>query len=123
MTEKKYEPKGKILRFLEAVKAEPQRVFTSAEVAHIMRTTIKAVSTATECAIREHMVFRAKRTGYRGLVFSGTPFADVTPAAKRKHPERPVITNGWATDPDDPRIQKVVPGWKPPQMVCTRSGA
>ena len=36
---------------------------------------------------------------------------------KDQRPEK-----GWLTDPDDPRIGKVVQGWKPPKMVHVRGG-
>lgn len=122
--EKQYIPKGRIVRLLDAMQAEPEREFDSREAALIMRCNYKAVSSATEYAIEAHLMYRAKRRGYRGLVFRGTPFpVERQEAPQRKHPERPVIRNGWATDPNDPRIQKVVPGWVPPRMVCTRTGA
>jgi hypothetical protein len=117
---KEYNPtKGKIVPLLALMKEDPMREFSVAEAAEVMRCSTKSVSPLAAWACKSGVMFR--RTVERRLFLRGSPYPEAEQKVMaRKHPERVVIRDGWATDPDDPRIGKVVPGWTPPKMVCVR---
>lgn len=113
--------KGKALPFIEAVAAEPHRIWSVPEAAKIMGCNVHGVCHVLTRALAQGLVFRGKREGV--AVFRGTPFpaheAERPPPLRNRKPK----TGAWTPDPDDLRIPKVVPGWAPPKMVCTRSGS
>lgn len=114
-----YTPRGKIVPFIEAVKADPDRVWTIADIAKVMELHSRKVGGSLVYAERNGVVFRAKRDGR--LVYSGKPFPDgEAPPEPKKKLARRKEDEGWATQPDDMRIPRVVPGWVPPQMVAPR---
>lgn len=120
MTE--YKPRGRVLAMLAAIEAEPARVFTAAECAQIMDCDQRTVGAYMVYAVRSGRVCKTKvgrQANYSGLRPENAP-----PLPKRGRQQcnpKIVASTSWMTDPDDPRIGKVVPGWKPPQMVCVRS--
>jgi hypothetical protein len=118
---KPYEPKGRMADLVSALEAEPGRTFTSQEAAQIMGCELVAVSSAVFYAVRAGRIFK-KAQSRRLLLLRATPFPGESSQANRPINVRKEA-DGWATDPDDPRIGKVVLGWKPPQMVCVRLAA
>lgn len=119
-----YIARGKIVPFIEAAQAEPTRVWTCAEAARLIGLKSNKLGGSLIYAIRGGIIHRGKRGGQ--IVYSATPLPDIAlPPPKvqtyrDRHPERFVPGKAWATDTDDVRVPKVVPGWKPPQMVCVR---
>lgn len=121
---KQYTPTGKALTLLELMAQDPAREFTTKQAATVMHCDFRSVTGAVEACVRFGLMFWRKVDNR--VILRGSPFPPGSQRAhtpSRRHPERPVISEGWATDRNDPRIGKVVPGWKPPQMVCTRTGA
>lgn len=116
---KPYIPRGKIVPFIEAVKANPERVWTISQIADVMGLHSRKVGGSLVYAERNGVVFRAKREGR--LVYSGRPLPDgePPPVPKKKLARRPGC-DAWLTTPEDIRVPKVVPGWTPPVMVAPR---
>jgi hypothetical protein len=117
-----YQPRGPVLLLLTAMRKEPDREYTAKECAEIMGCEPRAVGATTDYACRAEMIHRRKDG--RRLVFRASPYlagemfrpnSKVSPLRVVSKPP-PV----WTPDADDPRITKVVPGWKPPVMVCVR---
>lgn len=128
-----YTPKGwRVLRLLEQMAKEPTRIFNSVECAKIMECKQAAVSPTLEYAVRARKVFKrhtGKRCEYSLTEMAGAVILKPTRALKSKptmgaHGVLSVPANArvWATDPDDPRIGKVDPTWKPPVMRHVRGG-
>lgn len=118
---KAYEPSGMVRLLLEAVKDEPSRIFTVSEAAKVMGISSVRVYGSIAYAVRAGVLHRGTKGGV--LVLSGSPLAEELPLPKQqqdKNLHRKPVAAGWATDPSDPRIGKVIPGWVPPQMVCVR---
>jgi hypothetical protein len=117
-----YQPRGRMLLILEAIAAEPERIFTAAECGQIMNIPTREVGSYLAYAIRARKVFRNGVP--RQYVYRGTPFPGVKPdaikAPKCKVYKSRKVSRTWEPDPDDIRIPRVVPGWAPPQMVCPR---
>lgn len=122
-----YEPTGKILKLLAAVEAEPMREFHPREVAVIADCDVRAVTAMVEYARRARRIFR-RREG-RAWMYRGTPYRNREEAAlptggrrKKQDPMnmRAAEVRKWDPTADDPRIPKVVPGWRPPVMVPPR---
>lgn len=131
---KPYTPSGKMVHLLAALEAEPDRTFTGREVAQLLGgVDIRTVSSYVFYAERAGRLFKrvVGKSNTRQLLIRTTPFQGVDVPTKPSNDMarqgwkegREPRSEGWITDPDDPRIGKVVPGWKPPQMVCTRRGA
>lgn len=119
--EKPYIPTGRPLIMLERMALDPEYEFTTREAASIMKCDFRSVTGSLEPAVRAGLLFWRKV--HNRVYLRGTPFppgSSGTGAARRREPLIPLIQQGWATDPDDPRIGKVVPGWVPPKMVCAR---
>jgi hypothetical protein len=119
-----YQPRGVVLRLLAALRNEPEREFTAKECAEIMDCEPRAVGPFTDYARKHEMIYRRKEG--RKCLFRASPYlagemfrpnSKVSPLRVVSKPP-PV----WTPDADDPRIAKVVPGWKPPVMVCVRNG-
>lgn len=125
MTLKPYTPRGdKVLTLLAALEAKPERIFTSDECASLLRCTKRAVGAYLDYAVRGERVF--KRKVGRNVEYCATRMdgsSKPPPRGRQQLTAKVVTSGGWATDREDPRIGKVVPGWKPPQMVCARLGA
>jgi hypothetical protein len=128
-TKKPYVPHGKMIPLLAALEAEPEREFTGYEAAEIIGGDVRQVSSFVFYAERAGRVFKriVKQGRLRYLLLRATPFPDAQPVrpsediARQGWKEgRAVRSEGWTTDPDDIRIGKVVPGWKPPVMRCVR---
>jgi hypothetical protein len=127
-----YEPRGaRVLVLLERMAAEPARIFSSVECAQIMGCKQAAVSPTLLYAVKARKVFK-RNTGKR-CEYSLTEMAGAVvlpPAKPRGRPKMcatgviqpKVYEPQWATSPDDHRIGKVVPGWKPPVMRHVRGG-
>jgi hypothetical protein len=118
-TDKPYCPRGAIVPLIEAVRAEPERIFTVADAVKVMGVRSNKVGGSLTYALRAEVIFRGKVKGQ--TVYKGTPFApevkmDPPPVQKKTVK----VAAGWPTSADDPRIPQVVPGWKPPSMVCVR---
>ena len=118
-----YQPKGHVVPFIEAIKADPHRVWSSSEAAEVMKIQVRRVSATVKYPIAAGLIHKGCVWG--AVAYSGMPFAtseQATPGgakhAKRRKRE-PVV---WTPDPDDLRIPRVVPGWVPPKMVCAREG-
>lgn len=122
---KPYQPSGAVRLLLEAVQADPARVLTCAEAAKVMGIARVKVYGSVAYAVRAGVLHKGKRGEI--IVLSGSPIPEEAPKPKKgrhqpKDHQKPVAA-GWTTDPNDPRIQKVTPGWQPPKMVCVRSAA
>lgn len=121
-----YQPRGIVLILLPRLDAEPTRIFSHSECARIMGCKPSAVSATLLYAVKARRIF--KRNTGTCCEYSATEMAGsvvLPPSRKRtKHPEVATpIEQGWLTDPNDPRIGKVVPDWKPPVMRHVRGGA
>lgn len=119
---KPYTPTGKIVPFIEAMRDDPHRIWTIADIARVMGLQSNKVGGSLLYAERNGIVFRGKRNGL--TVFRGVPFefGGREPPPAKKKPSRIIqITGGWATPPDHIRIPKVIPGWTPPVMVAPRT--
>ena len=112
-----YKPRGVLLLLLAAVKAEPEREFTSEEAAAIMGCHRRAVGAFTEYAVRAGLLFKRSSRSPRVLLLRGTPF----PGGQQPQPTRTVSQAPEPVSTDDVRIPRVVEGWKPPTMVAPRS--
>jgi len=94
-----YEPRGKVGQVVEAMRAEPARIWTSADVAQVMEVQQAAVTAHLDTAIKHQVIFRKLENGR--CQYSVKPF--------------PV---------DDIRIPQVpTGGYVPPQMIATRPGS
>lgn len=124
---KPYAPRGKILPLLAVMKAEPERTFTLPEAGEVMGIHQHKVIAMVTYALRAEIMFRAKNEKGR-WVLKGSQFTGLNEPAPApiqnlgrtlsKHRDNP-----WRTTEDDIRVPKVVPGWRPPQMVAPRGGA
>jgi hypothetical protein len=119
---KPYKPKGVVLNLLSAMRAEPEREFTATECAEIMGCIPRAVGAFVEYSLKFGLI--AKRKENRKCFFRAAPYTDEavpklrTPTNQLKlRPPGP-----WTPDLDDPRIPRMVEGWKPPVMRCVRAG-
>lgn len=120
---KPYTPRGYIVPLIQAAKADPQRIFTVSEAVKLMGVKSRKVGGSLTYALRAGMIFRGKVNGL--TAYKGSPFADggMPPPPVPQKIARIKPASGWETDPDDPRVPKVVPGWTPPKMVCVRQAA
>lgn len=125
-----YQPKGRMVTMLAAMKADPERIWTTAECAKVMGCSANKVGTTLLYSLHHRVIYR-DRPG-RGVRYSLTPFpVEVPPPPKqdrkgrgRGHPEKaPRPPALWTPEPGDIRIPRVVPGWVPPKMVCPRAVA
>jgi len=121
---KEYEPRGLIVPFIKAVKAEPERVWTVADAIRITGQRSNKLGGSLTYALRHRIIYRGKRDGL--TVYLGVPFPEgnVDPPPLKERYERRIrksAGNGWITTEDDIRVPKVVQGWTPPQMVAPRS--
>jgi hypothetical protein len=109
-----YTTKGKAARMLEAVQAEPDRIFSVPEAAQIMDVNPHGVLATLRCALAGGALYRGLRDGR--AVFRARPFAPGdSPRARRG-----LGASSWTTPVDHPRIPRVVDGWKPPRMEAPR---
>lgn len=128
-----YEPKGKMLQWLTAMRAAPENtVWTAAEAAQVMGCPVRQVNAYAAYALDRGVIFRqvlgaGKR---RKSLFSLQPFpSQAAPRAVLKASRERMVAKApprWVPEPDDLRIPRVVPGWKPPVMVpprVTKGGA
>jgi hypothetical protein len=124
-----YEPRGLVRKLLNAMSEQPGREFPAVECAEIIGCDPRAVSAMTEYARREGLMSRRKvgvKFLYRAAAYAAEELRDKLanrpPPPKSRNPLKVVSKPPppWVPDPDDPRISKVVPGWKPPVMVCVR---
>jgi hypothetical protein len=127
-------PAAGMIPLLAALEAEPDRTFTSSDAMAIMGVEdVRTVSSFVFYAHRAGRVYkRVIGTGNkRQLQIRATPFPDGDPGRVKPSQDKSRQTwkeggtqaaPKWATDPDDPRIGKVVEGWKPPVMRCVREG-
>lgn len=93
-----YEPRGKVKTLLDAMGADPRRVWSSDEVAKVLGVASfrSTLMTHTDSACRHGLLHRRLSTA--GLEFRLIPFEAAAG-------------------------QSTATGWKPPQMACTRPGA
>lgn len=116
-----YTPRGVVVALLDALEAEPTRVFTSAECAAILGCELRTVGAYVDYALRAERIFKVKIG--RNVQYSATRMRDAVEPRKRGRRQvapKIVTSTSWTTDQDDPRIGKVVDGWKPPVMRCVR---
>lgn len=98
-----YEPTPKVKAVIDAMRAEPQKIWTSAEVAPILEVLRAQVPSYLETAVRNRVLFRKiNRSGK--LEFSAQPFPVDPPATS----ELTVPT---------------LSTWKPPRMEAPRAGS
>ena len=119
---KPYKPKGVVVKLLSAMRAEPEREFTAVECAEIMSCTPRAVGAFVEYSLKFGLI--SKRKENRKCFFRASPYTE-EPAARLRAPTNPLKLKPpgkWEPNPNDPRITRVVPGWKPPVMRCVRAG-
>jgi hypothetical protein len=123
-----YKPRGAVVRLITAMRNEPEREFTSRECANIMDCESRAVSPMTVYAMADGIIDRRKVGAtfvYRLKPYTKEELGERLANRKAEKPRNPLKLKEappppWVPDPDDPRISKVVPGWKPPVMVCVR---
>jgi hypothetical protein len=116
---KPYEPKGTARKLIDAIATDPARVWTTTEACEVMGIHVRKLYATLQNSVKYGLIYQAKRGGR--LVISGQPFSAaqlIAPVAK--YVPRAHVAGGWQTDPNDPRIGKVVQGWTPPRMVCVR---
>jgi hypothetical protein len=124
-----YRPKGAVVLLLAAMRKQPEREFTAAECADIMGCVPRAVGAMTEYSTRFGLISRRKdgrQVLFRAMAYTEDELEDKR-RAKLRTPVDPLKSKGkppgpWVPDQDDPRITRVVPGWKPPVMRCVRAG-
>jgi hypothetical protein len=112
-----YEPKGCMLVWLAAMRDEPNRIWTSAEAAKVMGVRVGTVGSYAAYAEAAGVIHRQsnKKPVTWGLK---PPEGGVLAPAKKGRWTAKAIPQ-W--DPgEDIRVPRVVPGWKPPQMVAPR---
>lgn len=115
---KDYEPGGKMKLWLAAMRAEPERIWTSEEAAKALKTSINHVHGYSDYAVAKGVIFRTKRRNR--VVYGLQPFPDVEQTQPVPRLKKRAAKGEWRPNPDDLRIPKVVPGWVPPKMVCVR---
>jgi hypothetical protein len=114
-----YQPRGKIVPLINLVKADPDRIIFTDEACRICCERSNKMGGSLTYALRARVIFRGKvhgKTAYRGKPFEvgAMPPPDAPVKLARRKGEE------WQPDPGDLRIPKVIPGWKPPQMVAPR---
>lgn len=122
MKKKQYQPKGRMVILAAAIRAEPTRIWTSRELADVMGISVRKVGGYVTYALGNAVLFRKKEG--RFITYSGTPFPgqEPAPALKKRSYAKYKPASQW-TPEGDIRIPRVVPGWRPPQMVCVRLAA
>lgn len=118
---KPYSPKGKTLLLLSAMRAEPDRQWSLKEAGAAMGMRSNKVAATIAYALRAGAIYRGGQT--RATRLSLQPFDGrmAVPVPEIKKYEGFVnIQDGWVTGWDDPRVPKVVPGWRAPQMIAPR---
>jgi hypothetical protein len=119
-----YQPRGNVIKLLAALRNEPEREFSAKECGAIMDCEPRAVGPFTEYARKAEMIYRrmdGRRSMFRASPYlTGELFRPDTKVSPLRVVSKPPAA--WSPDPDDPRIAKVVPGWKPPVMRCVRNG-
>lgn len=74
-----YVPSGKVKLGVDALHAQPNRIFTSEDLAKVMSVTRSAVPAYMDSAVRHGLVYRNTKHG--ALQYAGSPFSDaVAPA-------------------------------------------
>jgi hypothetical protein len=96
-----YEPRGKLKILVDAMRAEPERVWTSPEVAKLMDVQQGALTAHLDSAIRNGAIFR--RMAANRCQYSARPF---------EAPAAPAVV-----EPPKP------PAFVPPQMTAPRAGS
>lgn len=124
MAPRTYIPHGTVVKLLAAMKAEPQREFSSHEAAKIMGCHLFSVTARIQPAVRERMMFRRSFGRGRPAILRGSPFPPGTAGAQACQRSREgEVGVSWITRQDDLRVPKVVPGWVPAPMRHVRGGA
>lgn len=98
-----YEPRGKVKTLIDAMDADPQREWTAADAAEVMRTTNGGVHAFVARALEAKQLYRSHSNGR--TVFSRKPFTEASCVSRL------------------PAVPTTSTGWKPPEMVCTRPTA
>lgn len=109
-----YMPRGAMAVLLNAMRAEPDRVWTTHDAAAVFGLPYRRVGAHAAYAVSEGVMFRTKAG--KTTLYALRPF---TKSAPPKPAPAKVTPQGWKPE-DDYRVPKVVPGWRPPQMVCAR---
>jgi len=129
-----YEPRGKMVDLVAALRAEPERAFTGQEVAAILccKNYPSTIDQYVYAACAGGIVF--KREVDRVRYYAGAPVSDLLlqkagiSVQPRNGDGRP-IPAGKRTAEEveaalaDVRCPKVEPGWTPPKMVAPRAGS
>jgi hypothetical protein len=120
-----YKPKGKVVKFLQALESDRFREFTTLEIAAIMGCDQRAVAASLHYPARNGLVFirkEGKGLRIRGTAYSDQEKQDAARAATDKaiRARRDHAAPVWTPSSDDLRIPRVVPGWTPPVMVAPR---
>jgi hypothetical protein len=112
-----YEPKGCMLVWLAAMREEPERIWTSAEAAKVMGVHVRTVGSYAAYAEAAGVIHRqsSRKPVTWGLK---PPAGGVLERAKQGRWTAKEVPR-WNPG-DDIRVLRVVPGWKPPQMVAPR---
>jgi hypothetical protein len=92
-----YEPRGKVKTLLDAMRADPTRVWTAPEVAKVLECPQNAVLAHLLRALENRVIYKELLKGRN--IFSLQPFGTVAPP---------------------PGAPTVDPNWRPPQMVPPR---
>ena len=118
-----YKPKGRMKVWLDAMQADPARVWSSEEAGAVMGVPLRQVSGYANFAVSKGVIYRGERN--HRAVYSLNPFApeEAKPFTGMRRVERVKRAEIPWTSHNDPRIPRVVPGWKPPVMVAPRGNA
>lgn len=112
-----YMPRGAMAVLLNAMRAEPDRIWTTQDAAAVSGLPYRRVGAHAAYAVSEGVMFRSRAGKF--TLYALRPFTD---APKPKPAPVKVMRREWSPR-DDYRVPKVVPGWRPPQMVCARLAA
>ena len=109
-----HEPKGRAKKLLDAMQAEPSHtVWTVPQAARAMGVKNSEVMAYVLGMVKAERLYRSRREG--AVVLSLAPFSGKP--AKPKWEPKPIPQ--WNPE-GDPRVPRVVAGWKPPVMVPPR---
>lgn len=100
----RYTPRGSAKTLVDAMLAEPSRVWITSELAALIGLKPAHIHAVLLAAVNYKLVYK-RRVNERRVEYRATPFA-----------ERSII------EFDDPRIRRMVP-WTLPRMQCVRPTA
>lgn len=116
-----YNPVGPMKRWYEAMKAEPDRIWTTKEISAVLEIAPKRVHGHVSFALSKGAIYRGKRGRWTLYALKDFPPDERHPRNETEDQRRGALPV-WEPE-NDMRIPKVVAGWTPPKMVCARLAA